>query len=33
MTAVRKIIEGELTGIVRRRLKEGTTLEVVSAKL
>ena len=32
-TGVRKIIEGELTGIVRRRLKEGTTLEVVGAKL
>jgi hypothetical protein len=32
-TGVRKIIEGELTGIVRRRLKEGTALEVVSAKL
>jgi len=32
-TGMRKIIEGELTGIVRRRLKEGTTLEVVGAKL
>jgi universal stress protein family protein len=30
---MRKIIEGELTGIVRRRLKQGTTLEVVGAKL
>jgi nucleotide-binding universal stress UspA family protein len=32
-TGMRKIIEGELTGIVRRRLAEGTTLEVVGAKL
>jgi hypothetical protein len=32
-TGMRKIIEGELTGIVRRRLTEGTTLEMVSAKL
>ena len=32
-TGMRKIIEGELTGIVRRRLNEGTTLEVVGAKL
>jgi nucleotide-binding universal stress UspA family protein len=32
-TGMRKIIEGELTGIVRRRLGEGTTLEVVGAKL
>jgi len=32
-TGMRKIIEGELTGIVRRRLQEGTTLEVVGAKL
>ncbi|HEX2317729.1 MAG TPA: universal stress protein [Streptosporangiaceae bacterium] len=32
-TGMRKIIEGELTGIVRRRLEEGTTLEVVGAKL
>jgi nucleotide-binding universal stress UspA family protein len=32
-TGMRKIIEGELTGIVRRRLVEGTTLEVVGAKL
>jgi nucleotide-binding universal stress UspA family protein len=32
-TGMRKWIEGELTGIVRRRLKEGTTLEVVGAKL
>ncbi|MGN6680238.1 MAG: universal stress protein [Streptosporangiaceae bacterium] len=31
-TGMRKIIEGELTGIVRRRLKGGTTLEVVGAK-
>jgi hypothetical protein len=33
LTGMRKIIETELTGIVRRRLKEGTTLEVVAAKL
>jgi nucleotide-binding universal stress UspA family protein len=32
-TGMRKIIEGELTGIVRRRLEEGTTLEVVGARL
>jgi Universal stress protein family len=32
-TGIRKIVEVELTGIVRRRLKEGTTLEVVTAKL
>jgi len=32
-TGMRKIIEGELTGIVRRRLKGGTTLEVVAAKI
>jgi|SRR5215468_80817 len=30
---VRKIIEGELAGIVRRRLHEGTTLELVTGKL
>ncbi len=33
LTGMRKIIEAELTGIVSRRLKEGATLEVVSAKL
>ncbi|MDR2983465.1 MAG: universal stress protein [Nocardiopsaceae bacterium] len=33
LTGMRKIIEAELTGIVKRRLKEGTTLEVVAAKL
>jgi hypothetical protein len=32
-TGMRKWIEGELTGIVRRRLQEGTTLEVVGGKL
>jgi hypothetical protein len=32
-TGVRRIIEGELTGIVRRRLQNGTTLELVSPKL
>jgi nucleotide-binding universal stress UspA family protein len=31
-TGVRKIIEGELTNIVRRRLGDGTTLELVPAK-
>jgi hypothetical protein len=30
-TGVRRIIETELTGIVRRRLSEGATLEVVGA--
>jgi len=29
-TGVRKIIEGELTNIVRRRLRDGATLELVS---
>jgi Universal stress protein family len=29
-TGVRRIIEGELTGIVRRRLRDGTTLELVA---
>jgi hypothetical protein len=28
-TGIRRIIEGELTGIVRRRLRDGTTLELV----
>ena len=32
-TGVRRVIEGELTGIVRRRLPDGTTLELVSPKL
>jgi len=32
-TGVRKIIEGEITGIVRRRLQNGTTLELVRQKL
>jgi nucleotide-binding universal stress UspA family protein len=32
-TGVRRIIEGEITNIVRRRLQNGTTLELVSAKL
>jgi nucleotide-binding universal stress UspA family protein len=31
-TGVRKIIEGELTNIVRRRLRDGATLELVPAK-
>ena len=31
-TGVRRIIEGELTGIVRRRLRDGTTLELVEGK-
>lgn len=31
-TGVRRIIEGELTGIVRRRLRDGTTLELVDGK-
>src|SRR5499427_1254737 len=31
-TGVRKIIEGEVTGIVRRRLRNGTTLELVDGK-
>jgi Universal stress protein family len=31
-TGVRRIIEGELTGIVRRRLRDGTTLELVAEK-
>ena len=31
-TGVRKIIEGEVTGIVRRRLRDGTTLELVDGK-
>ena len=31
-TGVRKIIEGEITGIVRRRLRDGTTLELVGRK-
>ena len=31
-TGVRKIIEGELTGIVRRRLRDGTTLELVDGQ-
>jgi nucleotide-binding universal stress UspA family protein len=30
-TGVRKIIEGELTNIVRRRLRDGATLELVTA--
>ena len=29
-TGIRRVIEGELTNIVRRRLKAGTTLELVS---
>ena len=33
VTGLRKIIEAELTAIVRRRLGEGAALEVVSAKL
>ena len=32
-TGVRRIIEGEITNIVRRRLQSGTTLELVSPKL
>jgi len=28
-TGIRRIIEGELAGIVRRRLRDGTTLELV----
>jgi nucleotide-binding universal stress UspA family protein len=31
-TGVRKVIEGELTNIVRRRLRDGTTLELVPSK-
>ena len=31
-TGIRRIIEGELTGIVRRRLQDGTTLELVEEK-
>ena len=31
-TGVRRIIEGEITGIVRRRLRDGTTLELVGGK-
>jgi hypothetical protein len=31
-TGVRKIIEGEITGIVRRRLRDGATLELVGGK-
>jgi nucleotide-binding universal stress UspA family protein len=30
VTGVRKIIEGELTSIVRRRLRDGATLELVN---
>jgi hypothetical protein len=32
-TGVRRIIEGEITGIVRRRLQNGTTLELVGPTL
>jgi hypothetical protein len=31
-SGVRRIIEGELTGIVRRRLRDGATLELVDGK-
>ena len=31
-TGVRRIIEGELTSIVRRRLRDGATLELVDGK-
>jgi len=31
-TGVRKVIEGELANIVRRRLRDGATLELVPAK-
>jgi hypothetical protein len=31
-TGIRKIIEGELANIVRRRLRDGTTLELVGGK-
>jgi Universal stress protein family len=31
-TGIRRIIEGELAGIVRRRLRGGTTLELVADK-
>ena len=31
-TGVRRIIEGEITGIVRRRLRDGATLELVGGK-
>jgi universal stress protein family protein len=31
-TGIRRVIEGELTGIVRRRLRDGTTLELVEGK-
>jgi len=33
VTGMRKFIEGELTKIVRRRLKGETTLEVVGVKI
>lgn len=33
VAGVRRVIEGELTGIVRRRLPDGTTLELVSPQL
>ena len=32
-TGVRRIIEGEITGIVRRRLRDGATLELVGAEI
>jgi len=31
-TGVRKLIEGEVTGIVRRRLRDRATLELVGGK-
>jgi hypothetical protein len=31
-TGVRRVIEGDMTGIVRRRLRNGATLEVVDGK-
>jgi len=31
-TGMRKIIEGELTNIVRRRLRDNATLELVNAQ-
>ncbi len=31
-TGMRRVIEGELTNIVRRRLGDGATLELISAK-
>jgi len=32
VTGVRRVIEGELANIVRRRLRDGTALELVGGK-